>query len=51
MGKLMEELSGQTSAADKGKTPILEHFHSVGRIGNFLAWGDHKITKPIDEVA
>jgi hypothetical protein len=42
MGKEMEELSGQTSTTDKGKTPILEHFHTPGSIGNVLAWGDQK---------
>jgi hypothetical protein len=33
------ELSGQIPTTDKGKAPVLEHFHTPVSLGNMLAWG------------
>jgi hypothetical protein len=43
-------LIGYTSKKDKGKTPILEHFHTPRSMGNALAWGDQQTPEPINEV-
>jgi len=36
---------------DKGKTPIIENFHTPGSMGNILAWDDQPILEPLDDVA
>jgi hypothetical protein len=37
-------------AVDKGKEPIMEHFHTPSSFENMLSWGYQPIPKAIDEV-
>jgi hypothetical protein len=34
----------------KGKYMVLEHFHTLGNLGNSLSWRDQPILEPVDEV-
>jgi len=43
--------NNQILATDKGKELALEHFHSLGSLGNALLGGDQSIPEPVDEVA
>jgi hypothetical protein len=35
---------------EKGKEPFMEHFFTLGSLGNTLSWGYQQIPEPIDEV-
>jgi hypothetical protein len=35
---------------EKGKEPVMEHFYTLGSLGNTLSWGDQQIPEPVDEV-
>jgi hypothetical protein len=40
----------QAKTMDKGKAPVMEHFHTPGSLENILSWGDQPIPEPLDEV-